>query len=99
MANTEIEAVLGNWIREAYSESGSFPQGSDREKWLATQFASWWRKRVNEPLSDAETAARKIHDELMRLGGWESFGEALHEHCHLRDALAEFRSLLGMTGE
>jgi hypothetical protein len=96
MAINEVEQVLSNWIREAYSESGSFPQDTDREKWVVSQFASWWKNRAGETLSDAELAARKMHDELIRLGDWESFGEVLHEHCHLRDALTELRTLLGL---
>jgi hypothetical protein len=47
-------------------------------------------------LGDAEAAASGIHHELVRQGGWEKFGEALHEHCHLLEALADLRTILGL---
>ncbi len=46
-----------------------------------------------------KTQHQQFELELSRLGGWESFGETLHEHCHLRDALAELRTILGLTVE
>jgi hypothetical protein len=96
MEPSEIEEVLANWIREALSESGEFPEGTDRAKWIASQFARWWKSRVELSLGDAELAATSIHLELMRLGGWEKFGEALHEHIHLQDALVDLRLTLGL---
>src|SRR5262245_53553238 len=96
MSTNELQEVLANWIREALSPTGEFPEGTDRAEWVATCFARWWQGRVSESFRDAEDAANAMHHELMRLGGWEKFGDALHEHIHLQDALAELRSILGL---
>jgi hypothetical protein len=45
-------------------------------------------------LGDAESAAAAIRVELMRLGGWEPFGETFHELTHLQDALDDLRAFL-----
>ncbi len=45
-------------------------------------------------LGDAEAALRGIETELHRQGGWEKFGEALHECAHLKDALSSLRATL-----
>jgi hypothetical protein len=99
MTQSEIEQVLSNWIGEALSDAGQLPEGTDRAVWVAHRFSRWWKNRVSQPLEDAELAASSIHDELVRQGGWERFGEALHEHCHLMEALADLRSILGLAGE
>jgi hypothetical protein len=98
MIRNEVEEVLHNWIGEALSETG-FPQGTDRARWVASCFARWWKSRVEQALGEAELAASGIHNELLRLGGWEKFGEALHEHCHLQEALADLRTTLGLDKE
>jgi hypothetical protein len=96
MAENEIEAVLANWIRQALSPPGELPQGTDAAEWIACRFAEWWRERAEEALGGAEMAASAIRDELTRLGGWESFGAAMEEHCYLQDALGELRTILGL---
>jgi hypothetical protein len=97
VAKNEIEAVLANWIEQALSPPGQLPEGIDPSAWIAARFTEWWSVRAEEALGDAERAASGIRYELNRLGGWESFGEALHEHIHLQDALADLRSVLGLA--
>jgi hypothetical protein len=99
MARSEAEAVLANWIEQALSPPGQIQQDVDPAEWVAARFAEWWRERAERPLVDAERAASAIHDELSRLGGWESFGEALHEHIHLQDALSDLRIILGLAAK
>jgi hypothetical protein len=99
MANDEVEAVLTHWIREALSPIGRLPEGTDPAAWVAAHFAEWWRRRVSGAFADAERAASAVREELIRLGGWSSLGEALHEVTHLTDALADMRSLLGLPKE
>jgi hypothetical protein len=50
-------------------------------------------------LEEAERAASAIRQELLRQGGWEKFGEAMHEHCHLSEALADLRTILGLSDD
>jgi hypothetical protein len=99
MKTNEIEAVLANWIRRAFSGPGEHPEGTDAAAWIAARFAEWWKERAEDTLGGAERAASAIHDELVRLGGWEPFGDAMHESCHLRDALADLREILGLADE
>ena len=99
MARNELELVLANWIGQALSPPGQLSQGTDAAAWIASRFAEWWRGRAEQALGDAEMAASALRDELTRLGGWESFGEAMHEHCHLQDALADLRAILGLAQE
>ena len=99
MARNEIEAVLANWISQALSKPGQLPDGTDPAAWAASRFAEWWKVQAERALGDAEMAASAIKDELTRLGGWESFGEAMHEHCHLQDALGDLRAILGLAQE
>jgi hypothetical protein len=96
MASEEVRQVLANWIGRAVSPSGRLPDETDPLVWVADRFGEWWRERVEEPLLDAERAASGIKSELERLGGWDAFGEALHELIHLGDALADLRSVLGL---
>ncbi len=99
MTRSELETVLANWIGQALTPPEQLPQGVDPAKWAACRFAEWWGGRVGDVLAEAETAAAAIRDELTRLGGWESLGEAMHEHIHLQQALGELRALLGLAGE
>lgn len=98
MPSTEIELVLANWIEEAQSSSGILPPGTKPSKWVAERFLHWWRKShdqvIDDSLGDAEAALRGIETELHRQGGWEKFGEALHECAHLKDALSSLRATL-----
>lgn len=94
MSTDEIETVLANWIEQALSSSGSLPEGVSPASWVAGQFADWWQARAGDAMNDADRAASAAVEELTRLGGWESFGEALHEMAHLRDALSELRNLM-----
>ena len=96
MARNEIEVVLANWIGQALSSPGQLPHGTDAAEWIASRFVEWWRMQAERALGDAEMAASAIRDELTRLGGWESFGEAMHENCHLQDALGDLRRILGI---
>jgi hypothetical protein len=97
MATDEFEAALANWIEPALSQSGRLPDGASPSAWVAARVAEWWHDRVGDTMADAEVAASSVRAELMRLGGWESFGEALHELAHLRDALGELRGLLRLA--
>jgi hypothetical protein len=56
-------------------------------------------RACREALGDAKMATSAIKDELTRLGGWESFGEAMEEHCHLQDALGNLGTILGLAEE
>lgn len=93
-AGDELETVLANWIVQAFSPTGTLPEGQSPTNWVAGRFAEWWRGRAGEAFGDADRAAAAVREELMRLGGWASFGEALHEMTHLRDALGELRDLM-----
>src|SRR5262245_40284708 len=95
MGQSEIESVLANWIERALSPVGHLPPGIDPAAWISCRFAEWWKVRAEGALIDAERAASVIRSELMRSGGWELFGEALHEQIHLQDALANLRGILG----
>ncbi len=97
MAGTEIETVLTNWIRQALDPPGQLPPGTDASAWIAARFGEWWRGRAEDALCDAESEASAIRDELTRIGGWESLGEAMHEHCHLQNALADLRRILRLV--
>jgi hypothetical protein len=99
MVKNEVEAVLANWIGQALSPLGQVPADTDPAEWIAGRFAEWWKERAEDALGDAETAASAIKGELTRLGGWESSGEAMHETCHLQDALGDLRMILGLSPE
>jgi hypothetical protein len=99
MATDEIETVLTNWIGQALSPIGQLPEGATPAGWVAARFSEWWRDRAGDTIGDAERAADAVREELMRLGGWDSFGEALHELIHLRDALGDLRGLMRLPGE
>jgi hypothetical protein len=99
MAKDEMQAVLANWIGQALRPTGRLPEGTDPVAWVASHFAAWCRERAEDSLLDAERATSAVGNELQGLGGWESFGEALHELCHVRDALADLRSILGLAME
>ncbi len=99
MATDEVETVLANWIERALSSSGSLPEGTSPAAWVAARFADSWRERAGDTMADAERAASAVVEELTRLGGWESFGEALHEMAHVRDALGDLRCLLRLPEE
>jgi hypothetical protein len=99
MATDELETVLANWVEQALSPCGRLPDGVSPSAWVAARFAEWWRQRASCTMADAERAASSAHQELTRLGDWESFGEALHELAHLRDSLDELRGLMGLADE
>jgi hypothetical protein len=99
MASDEVEAVLTHWIREALSPIGKLAEGTDAAAWVAARFAEWRRQRAAGSFADAERAASAVREELIRLGGWSSFGEALEEVTHLAEALADIRGLLGIPEE
>lgn len=101
----EIETVLANWIEQALSPIGQLPEGTAPASWIAARFMEWWRQSLREALNDidgtvsnAERATEAVRKELiLRLGGWESFGDALHELIHLRDALGELRGIMKLS--
>lgn len=95
MPTDEVETVLANWIAQALAPSGRISGADTPAAWVAARFADWWTDRVSGTIDDAERAASAVEEELMRLGGWESFGEALHELIHLRDAIGDLRCLMG----
>jgi hypothetical protein len=95
MATDEIEAVLADWIGQALSPIGQLPGGVSPSEWVAARFSEWWRGRTGDAFDDADRAASSLHDELNRTGS----DEALHELAHLRAALVELRSLLGLPDE
>jgi hypothetical protein len=94
----EAEAVHANWIAAALSPVGQLPPDVPPAQWVAEKFLRWWRgdaeERVGELIGDAESALAGVRSELMRLGGWSQFGEALHECIHLGDALGDLRATL-----
>jgi hypothetical protein len=94
MATDEVEAVLANWIEQARAPGVRLPDGVTPSAWAATRFAKWWRSQASDRIDDAERAALAVDAELMRLGGWQSFGEALHELIHVRDAISDLRGLM-----
>jgi hypothetical protein len=91
----EIERVLSNWIEQALSPVGTLPPDVTPAQWILEKFLRWWRQdfedHIDEWIGDAETSLQIITSELNRLGGWEKFGEALHECIHLQDALGSIR--------
>jgi hypothetical protein len=99
MATDEIETVLTNWIEQALSPIGRLPEGITAAAWVAAQFAAWWRDRARDAMGDADRAAFGVRAELMRLGGWQVCGEALHEMIHLQDALGDLRGLMRLPVE
>jgi hypothetical protein len=99
MATDEIETVLTNWIEQALSPIGQLPEGVTPGAWTAARFSAWWRDRASGTIGDAERAAAAVRQELMRLGGWNKFGEALHEVSHLQEALCDLRGLLRLPAE
>ena len=92
----EIERVLANWIAQA--TSGHLLPSVDPAKWIAANFVKWWHANVDEVLSDADVAVRRVREELERIGGWNNpqLGEALHELVHAADAMGDLRSALGL---
>ncbi len=80
MPANEVEQVLANWIEQELSPIGSLPPETSPAQWVAVNFLRWWRQgfqgSLDDTLGDAEAAASAIRSELIRLGGWEEFGEA-----------------------
>ncbi|MFO0950092.1 MAG: hypothetical protein U0835_02865 [Isosphaeraceae bacterium] len=99
MPGDEVRDVLAQWIRQANSPLGSLPEGTDPADWVADRLTAWWRDQADDFLGDAERATGAVRVELMRLGGWEAFGEALHELIHAEDALGDLRRILGLDRE
>jgi hypothetical protein len=97
MAADEIETVLANWVRQAMSADGRLPARTEPAAWVAAHFSKWWKERASESLGEAELAIVRVRGELTRLGGWETFGEALHELAHAAAALDDLRSVLGFS--
>jgi hypothetical protein len=99
----EVERVLANWIEIALTPPGSLPPDVAPARWVAEKFLRWWRNDFEESLDQsigqAEIALARVRSELDRLGGWDKFGEALHECIHLGDALAELRAALLPTSK
>ncbi|MDG3007505.1 hypothetical protein [Paludisphaera mucosa] len=93
-----IEAVLSNWIEQALSPVGRLPEGTTPAAWVAARFTAWWRGRADEALCDALAATTATRAELMRLGGWDAFGEALHRLTHVEDALGDVEATFGPPG-
>jgi hypothetical protein len=98
MASGEIETALANWVRQAMSSDGRLSAGTDPAAWAAAQFCKWWKERASESLGETELAIAQARGELTRLGGWEPFGEALHELTHAAAALNDLGSVLGLSG-
>jgi hypothetical protein len=94
MASHQVREALANWIGQALSPAGNLPEGTDRAEWVADRFAAWWRPQVQDSLEAADAALSAVREELMRLGGWQKFGEALHELIHAGDALSDLRARL-----
>jgi hypothetical protein len=92
----EVETVLANWIRRATSSEGQLPEGIEPAEWITRHFAEWWRHRASESIADGERAAHQVREELMRLGGWDTCGEALDELIHITDAFGDLRVILGL---
>ena len=99
MSRPEIEQILRNWIERAISTDGTFPEGTDRAKWVADNFITWWRQQVNDSLVSADLAAQRLRAELKRLGSETEFGEALHELTHVQDALSDLSGNLGVSDD
>ncbi len=95
-----MEQVLANWLREARNAE-SLVDGVDEAGFVAARFLEWWRPRATDSLGDAERFARHVESELKRLGGWENrdLHEAMEDTTHLREALADLRSTLGLADE
>jgi hypothetical protein len=98
MIEDEVERVLANWIEEALSSVGSLAPGTRPAQCVASNFLRWWRNdfesHLKEWLGDAENALAVIRRELERSGGWDTFGEALHECTHLQESLDTLRQTL-----
>ena len=92
----EVERVLANWIEQAMPPPGQLPPDVPPARWVSEKFLRWWRQdfesHLDEWLGDAEISLARVRAELDRLGGWDKFGEALHECAHLGDALHSLRS-------
>jgi hypothetical protein len=97
MPGDEVRDVLANWIVQATTPVGRLPEGTDPAGWVADRFSAWWRERAEGYLRDAECASAAVRAELIRLGGWETFGEALHELIHVEDALGDLRGTLRLN--
>lgn len=93
----ELRTVIANWLRQA-GGAGHLPDGIKTEDWVADQVMDWIEKSLLgeavDELERAEVSVEGAHEELMRLGGWERFGEALHELTHAQEAVAFVRTAL-----
>jgi hypothetical protein len=96
MANSEVHAVLANWIRQTQSGDGVLPGDTDAAMWVGDRFLKWWHSVVADDLSDALGAAARLRSESERLGGWsrKEFGETMHELTHVEEALASLEMKL-----
>jgi len=94
----QVETVLANWIEQALSPVGKLPSEMRPARWVAINFLHWWRTdieaRLDETLSEAESALTAVRNDLKSRGGWDEFGESLHELIHLADALSTLRQAL-----
>jgi len=95
MNQSEITQVLKNWIDQATSTFGTLRDDVDPAEWVAKNFLLWWRQEVESNLADAESAARSVRSELLRLKNVNQLDEALHELTHCQDALLNLRETLG----
>ena len=81
----ELRTVVANWLRQAGGD-GQLPEGVAAEGWVADRVMDWIEKNILDEAADeldrAGISVEAAQQELMRLGGWEHFGEALHELAH-----------------
>ena len=95
----EIEQVMRNWIAQAMSPLGAFPDDADRAKWVAGNFINWWRAAAEENLTKAQACANSVallHEELGISRRDELEDELLDMTEQLTESLSELRRFLGL---
>jgi hypothetical protein len=98
---SELEKVLENWLREAASPRGRLADGVSPAAWVAARVTAWWKERAGIALDDVAGFAARIETELERSGGWKNrnLGDAMEEATHLREAIAQLRTVLELDQE